>query len=229
MGRRAAGILRVGDREAGWIRDGVLRARPLVLLAHGAGAPAESPFLSLVARGLVDRGFCVARFHFPYMERRVRGGTRSPPDRAPVLLDTWRAMLDRALAWRGAGPVVLGGKSLGGRMASMLLAAGRAPEARAVFYLGYPLHPPGNPDRLRSEHLPSVPVPQLFVQGSRDPLCHLERLAPVLRRIGPSAKLVTVEGGDHGLGVGRKDPWRDAGAWLDEVAGFVRQAVTPGG
>ena len=110
-------------------------------------------------------------------------------------------------------------------MASMLLADGRAPEAVGAVYLGYPLHPPGRPERLRADHLPDVTVPQLFLSGTKDPLCDLARLRPVLRRIGPSARLVTVEGGDHSLAVRRKEPMLGSDAWLDEMADFVRRVT----
>ena len=226
MARTYRGELEVGGKPFSWSRTGPLDGRPLVVLAHGAGAPQTHPFMEGVSAGLVDRGLTVARFHFPYMERRVREGRNLPPDRAPVLLDTWRAMLDRARKWRGAGPLVMGGKSLGGRMASMLLAEGRAPGARGVIYLGYPLHPPGKPEKLRDAHLPGIAVPQLFVSGTKDPLCDLALLRPVLRRIGKSARLVTVEKGDHSLAVTRKDPMKGSEAWLGEVASFVR-AVAP--
>ena len=210
-----------GGKPFTWTRTGPLDGRPLVILAHGAGAPLTHPFMEHTAAGLVERGLTVARFNFPYMTRRAREDRKFPPDRAPVLLDAWRAMLDRARKWKGAGAVVMGGKSMGGRMASMLLAEGRAPEARAVFYLGYPLHPPGKPERRRDAHLPEIEVPQLFISGTRDPLCDLDLLRPVLKRIGKTARLVTVEKGDHSLAVTRKDPMRGSEVWLDEVARFV--------
>ena len=215
-----------GESEASgkpfcWTRIGPLDGRPLVILAHGAGAPMTHPFMEGAAFGLVERGLTVARFNFPYMDKRTREGRKFPPDRAPVLLDTWRAMLDRARKWTGAGPIVMGGKSMGGRIASMLLAEGRAPEARGVFYLGYPLHPPGRPEKLRNAHLPEIEVPQLFISGTKDPLCALSLLHPVLKRIGKSARQITVEKGDHSLAVTRKEPMRGSDAWLDAVAAFA--------
>ena len=221
MVRRAEGEFTVDGRPASWVRDGTMSGRPLVLLAHGAGAPLDSPFMVGTAAGLVSRGLCVARFNFPYMETRVREGSRRPPDRAPRLLDAWRRMLDVATRWRGHGPVVLAGKSMGGRMASMLLAEGRAPEAVGAVYLGYPLHPPGKPEKLRADHLPDVRVPQLFLSGTKDPLCDLSLLRPILRRLGTSASLVTVERGDHSLAMKRKEPMLGSDAWLDEMAAFV--------
>jgi predicted alpha/beta-hydrolase family hydrolase len=208
-------------REAAWVRDGTLSGRPLVVLAHGAGAPFTSPFMEAAAKGLVERGLAAVRFHFPYMEKRVRDGKKRPPDRPPVLLAAWTAMLEEVGSWKGAGPVVMAGKSLGGRMASMLLASGEAPGARGVAYLGYPLHPPGKKENLRDAHLPDVPVPQLFVQGSRDALCDLELLRPVLEKIGPSARLHVVDGGDHSLARKRSAPLEGAGEWLDVLTSFA--------
>ncbi|MHC4470831.1 MAG: alpha/beta family hydrolase [Planctomycetota bacterium] len=218
----AKGTLDVDGREASWTREGRLDGRPLVIVAHGAGAPLTSPFMVAVAEGLVTRGFAAARFHFPYMEYRVRTGKKRAPDRQPVLTATWRAMLAEVSRWKGAGPVVLAGKSMGGRMASMLLAEDGETGARGAAYLGYPLHPPGKKDRLRSEHLPEVGVPQLFVQGSRDSLCDLQLLGPVLESIGASARLFVVEGADHSLARKRSAPLEGADLWLDVVAEFVK-------
>jgi predicted alpha/beta-hydrolase family hydrolase len=181
--------------------------------------------MEAVTAGLLRRSMTVVRFHFPYMERAVREGRRLPPDRAPRLIATWRALVERAARYWSDAPLVLAGKSLGARMASMLLAGGGAPAARAAVYLGYPLHPPGRPEKLRSAHLPDVPVPQLFVSGTRDPLCDLTLLRPVLDRIGPRARLVRVEGGDHSLARTRSDPLAGFEVWLDATASFVRKCV----
>ncbi len=200
-----------------------IRGRPLLILAHGAGAPYTSPFMATAASGLVQRGLCVVRFHFPYMEAAQRSGTKKPPDPAKRLLATWRAVIDRALALRGHGPLSIGGKSMGGRMASMLLAEGRAPEVRAAVYLGYPLHPPKKPEKLRADHLPKVLVPQLFVSGEKDALCDPTKLRAVLETI-PSARHLEIAGADHSLARSRKDPLAGADEWLDAVAAFVKDA-----
>jgi predicted alpha/beta-hydrolase family hydrolase len=218
------GELDVDGRPARWLRDGALDGRPLVLLAHGAGAPLTSAFMAAVAQGLVQRGLAVCRFHFPYMEQQVRSGKRGPPDREPVLLATWQKLLAEARSWQGVGHLVLAGKSLGGRMASLLLAKSGDQGAKAVFYLGYPLHPPGQKQRLRSAHLPDVPIPQLFVSGTKDPLCDLALLRGVLEPIGEAARLFVVEGGDHSLATNRKEPLRGSDVWLDEIAAFSRAA-----
>jgi predicted alpha/beta-hydrolase family hydrolase len=214
-----AGELDVGGRPVGWRRDGA--GDGLVLFAHGAGAPLTSSFMAAVTAGLVQRGVSVCRFHFPYMEQRARGGRGGPPDRQPVLLATWQAVLERARGWPGGDRPVLAGKSLGGRMASVLLANGGAPGARGAVYLGYPLHPPRRTERLRAAHLRDVPVPQLFVSGTKDPLCDLRLLRRALEPLGDRARLVVVDGGDHSLAPSRREPLRGADAWLDAVRDFV--------
>jgi hypothetical protein len=158
------------------------------------------------------------------MERRVREVRGGAPDPAKVLLQTWGAIIDLAKGWRGVGPLVLAGKSMGGRMASMWLAEQQeAHPVQAAVYLGYPLHPPGKPDRLRSQHLAEITVPQLFLSGTRDQLCRLDLLKPVLAPV-PSACLHVVEGGDHSL-AGRKSQPVDEEVWLDVMTDFVHRVV----
>jgi predicted alpha/beta-hydrolase family hydrolase len=222
----ARGELRIDGRPISWRRDGVLDGRPLVLLAHGAGAALTSPFMDAVAHGLVARGLAALRFHFPYMERNVRDGRRGAPDRPPVLVATWQAVIDAGRELAAAStPLVLAGKSMGGRIASMLLAEVTPPHVRGAVYLGYPLTPAGRPQAARADHLAAVQVPQLFVSGSRDSLCDVERLRAVLAPLGARARLHVVEGGDHSLATSRKDPLAGSDAWLDVVAGFVREVA----
>ncbi|HWS70981.1 MAG TPA: alpha/beta fold hydrolase [Thermoanaerobaculia bacterium] len=140
------------------LTDGPFDAASTLVLAHGAGGPMRTAFLSTVARGLGKRGVRVVRFEFPYMAEK-----RKAPDREPVLLDAWRAVA----AELGGGPkLFIGGKSLGGRMASMV-----ADElgVRGLVCLGYPFHPPGKPERTRTKHLEALRTPALIVQGERDP------------------------------------------------------------
>jgi predicted alpha/beta-hydrolase family hydrolase len=140
------------------LTDGPSDAASTLVLAHGAGGPMRTAFLSTVARGLGKRGVRVVRFEFPYMAEK-----RKAPDREPVLLDAWRAVV----AELGGGPALfIGGKSLGGRMASMV-----ADElgVRGLVCLGYPFHPPGKPERTRTKHLEALRTPTLIVQGERDP------------------------------------------------------------
>jgi uncharacterized protein len=164
-------------------------AGPTVVLAHGAGAPMDSPFMNAMARGLAARGLRVARFEFPYMHRRRAAGERKPPDREPVLLATWRAAID---ALGGAERVVIGGKSMGGRMASMIVdEAG----VRGLVCLGYPFHPQGRPDRLRVAHLAGLRTPTLIVQGTRDGLGSREEVEGYT--LSPRIRIVWLEDGDH--------------------------------
>lgn len=221
-----AGELRVEGRPISWRRDGMLDGRPLVLLAHGAGAPLASPFMQAVALGLAARELTAVRFHFPYMERNVRESRRGAPDRPPVLLATWQAMIATVRDAAPAGTrLVLAGKSMGGRIASLLLAESTPPGVRGAVYLGYPLSPAGRPDVVRADHLPAVRVPQLFVSGSRDSLCDVDRLRAILAPLGTHARLYVVEGGDHSLATSRKDPLAGSDTWLDTVAAFVRAIV----
>lgn len=166
-------------------------------LAPGAGTTMENPFLVAVADGLAARGHAVMRFNFAYHE----AGSRRP-DPKKKLIATYRAAADLLRA-RGGDRLVIGGKSMGGRMATMLAAEGYACDGLVL--LGYPLHPAGKPDQLRDEHLPRVTPPMLFVQGTRDALCDLALLRPVLDRVGPRATLMEIQGADHGFEVRKRD------------------------
>jgi len=194
-------------------------APAVVVLGHGAGSGMGSPFMAGIARGLVEQGLAVARFDFPYMH-----AGKKAPDPAPALIETWRLARD-AVAERIALPVVAGGKSLGGRIASMAVAEGM-PAARLVF-LGYPLHPPGRPDKLRREHLGQVAVPMLFLQGSRDAFAQPDLLAETIASLGGRATLVEVEGGDHSFRVpgGPRDGAAIGAGLAPAVARFVRAGL----
>lgn len=163
---------------------------PTVVLAHGAGAPMDSPFMSSVAKGLAERGLRVARFEFPYMRARRTGGRR-PPDREPVLRAAWKAVIEEL---GGAGRLVIGGKSMGGRMASLV-----ADEAgpRGLVCLGYPFHPPGQPEKLRTAHLEHLATPTLIVQGTRDPFGTPEDVAGYA--LSSRIRIHWIEGGDHSM------------------------------
>ena len=203
--------LRVGEIsvEAAWIEP---RGAPAaVVVAHGAGAGIDHAFMAGFARRLGARDIASMRFNFPYMQR----GRRSP-DPEPMLRAACLAAFEAATG-RFDVPVLAAGKSLGGRIASMCVADGM-PAAGLVF-LGYPLHPPGKPERIRDEHLYRISAPMLFLEGTRDPFAQPELLANVLRRLGERAELHRVEGGDHSFNVrGAKKPPRDVGAELADVA-----------
>jgi predicted alpha/beta-hydrolase family hydrolase len=196
-------------RPAEFRRD----ATPAVVLAHGAGTSMTHPFMTGVQEGLAAAGFLAVTFNFPYAER-----VRWPPDPPPVLESTYRGVL----RWLGShrtlrpGSVVIGGRSLGGRIASHVAAAGA--EARGLLYLGYPLHPPGQPTRLRAAHLSAIDRPMLFVCGTRDALCDLARLRPVVAALAPRAAVHTIEGADHSFRV----PKRLGRTEADVLAEIVR-------
>ena len=205
-------FIEVGDGER---VSGVARGKegaPFgVALAHGAGGDMNGPLLVAVANALAELGYFTLRFNFLYKEKN-----KNAPDRAPVLERTWSA----AAAWMRprAARLAMGGKSMGGRYASIVASKGEPCDA--LVFLGYPLHPPGRPEQLRDAHLPAVAPPMLFVQGTRDPLCDLELLMPVVKRLGPRAHLYVVEGGDHGLDV-LKSSGRTKGDVLASVVGEI--------
>ncbi|MBM5795436.1 MAG: alpha/beta hydrolase [Cyanobacteria bacterium M_surface_7_m2_037] len=146
--------------------DGPASAPATLLLAHGAGAPMDSPFMQTVACGLAGLGWRVVRFEFPYMAQARLSGKRRAPDRQPVLLQSWR---DQVAAAASEGPLFIGGKSMGGRMASLVLEEqAQAAAVLGCLCLGYPFHPPGKPDSLRIDHLQTFTQPVLVVQGERD-------------------------------------------------------------
>ena len=171
-----------------FLYDGPKRAALTVALAHGAGAPMDSPFMNAAAAGLGAAGFRVARFEFPYMRARREGGRRGAPDSPAVLRSTWLEAIEAL----GPGPVAVGGKSLGGRIASMV--ADEAGAAALVCF-GYPFHPPGRPERLRTGHLEKLGTPTLILQGARDPFGTPEDVAGY--RLSKAIRVVWVEDGDH--------------------------------
>jgi hypothetical protein len=189
---------------------------PAVLLAHGAGNDMTSPFLSAVHAGLAREGFVAVKFNFPYTESRRRA-----PDPRPVLERCYRTVLEAVARDRRLAPpwIAIGGKSLGGRIASYLAAAGVP--VRGLLLLGYPLHPAGKPEQLRATHLPAVGSPMLFVQGTRDTLCDLDLLRPVLARL-PDARLHAIEGGDHSFRTPRREGRPDDDVWHEVVTVAAR-------
>ncbi len=184
------------------MRDGVTGEPPAVLidgpedaqvacvLAHGAGAGMDSAFMAFLATGLGGRGIRVICFEFPYMVERRRTGRRRPPDRAGILQDAWRSQL----AGLNPGRTVIGGKSLGGRMASMI-----ADEAGVLglVCLGYPFHPPAAPEKTRIEHLRALRTPTLICQGTRDPFGALAEVSGY--PLSPAIRVHWLKDGDHGF------------------------------
>lgn len=186
----------------------------VVALGHGAGGTRRTPFLVRFAEALAASGRRVLLYNFPYSEAR-----RRLPDKPPRLEATVRAVSDCARERLGAARVVLGGKSMGGRMASQAVAAGTA--ADGLVFLGYPLHPPGQPVRLRDAHLDALRVPLLFVQGTRDAFAQWDLLEGVLARLGTRATLHTVSDGDHSFAVPKRSG-RTAGQVEAEIVTAVR-------
>ncbi len=169
----------------------------MVILAHGAGQGMDSPFMRSFEKGLAGRGFQSARFNFPYMQR-----ARKLPDPAPVLETCWRAVADFLRQRGGARKLAMGGKSMGGRIASQVVAGGYA--ADGLLFLGYPLHPAGRPERLRDAHLYGINCPMLFVSGTRDGFAERALLERLVDRIGDRATLKWIEGGDHSFHVRKR-------------------------
>jgi predicted alpha/beta-hydrolase family hydrolase len=196
-------------------------AAATLVLAPGAGSGYEHPFLTGFAEAIADLGVSTLRFNFLYKERG-----RKSPDPEQTLLDVWLAAFDEATSRANGAPVFAGGKSLGGRIASMCVADGM-PAAGLVF-LGYPLHPPGRPERIRDEHLYRIDVPMLFIQGTRDSFAQPELLAKVLKKLGDKAEHVSIEGGDHSFRApGKKPSDREIGAGLAEPAAAFIGEVAP--
>ena len=156
-----------GQFDASWLCDHPEGdAKATLILAHGAGAPMDSDFMQQMAQRLARRGIAVVRFEFAYMAARREDGKKRPPNPQARLLETWRAV-HAAVRQRVAGPLAIGGKSMGGRMASLL-----ADElgADALVCLGYPFHAVGKADKPRVAHLADLRTPTLIVQGERDPM-----------------------------------------------------------
>jgi predicted alpha/beta-hydrolase family hydrolase len=170
----------------------------LLVLAHGAGAGQKHPFMVAVARELSGRGVDIVTFDFLYM-----AAGRRVPDRAPVLEQAFHDAIAAARQWSRAGRVFIGGKSMGGRIATHLGAQGVHGLA-GIIALGYPLHTPGKPDQLRAAHLPSITAPVLIVQGERDTFGTPAELRPVLATMRAPVTLHVVAGGDHSLAVRRR-------------------------
>lgn len=179
-------------------RDGPEDAAITLALAHGAGAGMDSAYMQAMATGLGRSGIRVVRFEFPYMEARRQTGTKRPPDREPKLRATWAQVIEdlRAEATLAGRPgmLAIGGKSMGGRMASLV-----ADEHRvgALVCLGYPFHAPGKPEKPRTAHLQAIATPTLIVQGTRDPFGKPDEVAGY--GMDPAVRVHWIDGGDHDL------------------------------
>jgi predicted alpha/beta-hydrolase family hydrolase len=182
-----------------------------IVLGHGAGAGQDSAFLVEFARALAALGVDVVTFNFPYTEAR-----RRIPDRQPVLEACYHAVVTAIHAQldSAARHLFIGGKSMGGRIATHIAAADSALPIEGIALLGYPLHPPGKPEQRRDKHLPAIKRPMLIVQGSRDAFGTPPEFESVLRAV-PSATLHVVNGGDHSFKISKRDPVAQAAVYGD--------------
>jgi predicted alpha/beta-hydrolase family hydrolase len=196
-----------------------------LILGHGAGAGQQSPWVVSFSQALSALGLDVITFNFLYTEQR-----RGAPDRKPLLEGCYRAVIDAVLqeVETARRCLVIGGKSMGGRIATQVAAADRELDIRGLVLLGYPLHPPGRPAERRDAHLPAVGRPMLFVQGSRDAFGTPNELAPVLAPLIPPTALHVVAGGDHSLKVSTRDPARQTAVYDDvqhTIVGWIRRLI----
>src|SRR5215217_1862781 len=175
--------------------DGEVDADVTILLAHGAGAPMDSASMNAATTALVSVGFRVARFEFDYMASRRSGGSRKPPPKAEKLIPEYRTAIE-ALAT--TGPLIIGGKSMGGRVASMVAdELHLAGKIAGLLCLGYPFHPPGKPENLRTLHLETLKTPALIVQGTRDEFGTSDEVAAY--DLSGTIDVLWLEDGDHDL------------------------------
>jgi len=179
-------------------------AKYLVVLAHGAGAGMDHPFMEMLSAKLVEKKFAVFRYQFPYFER----GRRSP-DPPNILAATVRSAIETASDKLKGLPLYAGGKSLGGRMTSTAASKEVLSNVKGIIFFGFPLHAPNKQSSDRAEHLFKVNVPMLFLQGTRDKLADLNLLKPIIKQLKDKARLHIIEGADHSFHVlkssGRKD------------------------
>jgi len=197
------------------------RAGKTIVLGHGAGADQLSGFMRMVAEGLAARGFDVMTFNFLYKEQK-----RSVPDPKARLESCYRAVIDAAIKQKKlkGNRLLIGGKSMGGRIASQVAAA-EGDRISGLVFLGYPLHPPGRPDKLRDEHLREIQSPMLFVQGSRDAFGNEDEIRTIIKKHRLPATMYVIEGGDHSFKVPKsvqpqQQVYEDL---MDEVARWSRE------
>lgn len=185
--------IRVSEKStisSSWlIPEGYERA---LIIAHGAGQDMNSPFICALHEGIAKHNILTVKFNFPYLEQG-----RKAPDRPSVLMATWHAAINAVKIRTDLSyeHIILSDKSMGGRYASLL--ASEQAGFGGVILFGYPLHPAGKPDKLRYVHLAKIDCPVLFIQGTRDNLCKLDNLRPILDEITPSPDLQIIDGGDH--------------------------------
>jgi predicted alpha/beta-hydrolase family hydrolase len=191
--------------------------RALLVFAHGAGAGQHHPFMAGVSKALAARSIDVVTFDFPY--KRLQ---KSAPDRPPVLEQAFREAVEAARRWSRATKLFIGGKSMGGRIATHLASQGLESLSGVVCF-GYPLHPPGKPEQLRIAHLPAISVPVLIIQGERDTFGTPGELRPHLEEMQAEVTLKVIARGDHSLTVRGKPPSDTYAELADIAAAFMGQ------
>ena len=209
-----------GDVRVSSVLADTERCDALMVFAHGAGAGMQHAFMNRMAEALLDAGIATLRFQFPYMERG-----RKPPDRQPVLVATIARVAAVAATQAHGRPLFVGGKSMGGRMASIAAAEGLLPDVRGLVFFGFPLHPAGKASTARAEHLAAVAVPMLFLQGTRDRLADPGLIEAVCADLGSLATLQKFVGADHSFAYLKSADRTDA-AVDAEIAAAVRAFVT---
>ncbi|MGR5174300.1 alpha/beta family hydrolase [Vibrio owensii] len=199
-----------------WIVEGPENG-PLFVFAHGAGAGMEHDFMSAVAKGLVEQGIRVVRFNFPYMVKRAEDGKKRPPDRAPKLLEAYEEVITHFTSQ----PIVIGGKSMGGRMSSLLadneLVAG-------IACLGFPFHPPGKPEKYKGEHLANIEKPTLILQGERDTFGKREEFDGFA--LSGQVQVRFLPDGDHSFKPRKSSGYTEAGniaSTVEQLAAFIKE------
>ena len=202
-GESTVGVLESGSREE------------IIVLAHGAGTDMNGGSLRAIRDELLGRGFWVARFNFLYKQQK-----RSLPDKMPKLMQTYRAVAEH-LRSQTSQPLVFAGHSMGGRTASMLAAEGE--RMHALVLLAYPLHPAGQPAKLRDQHLPDIQVPTLCMNGTRDELCTKELMEDVLTRVQPTFSMHWLEDADHSYKAKGRKPKEVMAEIGDAVETFLDQ------
>ncbi len=201
----------------GYLTDGPSNAPMTIALAHGAGAPMDSDWMNAMTDALVGHGLRVVRFEFPYMVERRESGKKRPPNPQRVLLETWRAVIEDL----GADNLIIGGKSMGGRMASLIA---DEMQVRGLVCLGYPFHPPGRPEKLRTEHLSELKTPTLICQGERDTFGTKDEVPGY--HLSQAIRVFWLPDGDHGLKPRKKSGLTEAeniAAAASEIAAFAAE------
>ncbi len=212
--------LDVDGRPSSGLWTGATRPAAVAVIAHGAGNTMRHPYYDGIVAGLVAEHVSAFRFNFPYAD-----AGRGYPDRPPILTEAWRVALRAAGEHADGLPLAATGKSLGGRIASMVAAEdGEAFVARSLVFFGYPLHAPGKADQPRDAHLRSIRVPMLFIEGTSDPFARFDLIEATVAGLGPAARMHVIEGGDHSHRVrGAKRSDLAIGEELGRVAGaFIR-------